>query len=56
MVATRPDICHTVTWLSQDLTKPNSFHIMKAKHVLCYLKGPINQSLILKKLLKSLKL
>ena len=33
MVATRPDICSTVTRLSQDLTKPNSFHLMKAKHV-----------------------
>ena len=33
MVATRPDICYTVTRLSQDLKKPNSFHLMKAKHV-----------------------
>ena len=33
MVATRPDFCYTVTRLSQDLTKPNSFHLMKAKHV-----------------------
>ena len=31
MIATRPDICYTVTRLSQDLTKPNSFHLMKAK-------------------------
>ena len=38
MVTTRPDICYTVTRLSQDLTKPNSFHLMKAKHVLRYLK------------------
>ena len=28
MVATRPDICYTVTRLSQDLAKPNSFHLM----------------------------
>ena len=48
MVATRPDICYTVTRLSQDLAKPNSFHLMKAKHVLGYLKGTINQSLIFK--------
>ena len=33
MVATRPDICYTVTRLSQDLAKPNSSHLMKAKHV-----------------------
>ena len=25
MVATRPDICYTVSWLSQDLAKPNLF-------------------------------
>ena len=43
MVATRPDICYTVTRLSQDLAKPNSFHLTNAKHVLCYLKGTINQ-------------
>ena len=34
LVATRPDICYTVTRLSQDLKKQtNSFHLMKAKHV-----------------------
>ena len=27
MVATRPDICFTLTRLSKDLTKPNSFHL-----------------------------
>ena len=56
MVAKRPDICYTVTRLSQDLAKLNSFHLMKAKHILCYLKGTINQSLIFKKLQKPLKL
>ena len=30
MIATRPD---TVNRLSQDLAKPNSFHLTKAKHV-----------------------
>ena len=49
MVATRPDICNTVTRLSQDRAKPNSFHLMKAKHVKHYLKGTINHSRILKK-------
>ena len=39
MVATRPDICYTVTRLSQELAKLNSFHLTKAKHVLCYLKN-----------------
>ena len=33
MVATRPDICYTVTRLSQDLVKPNSFYLTKEKHV-----------------------
>ena len=56
MIATRPDICYTVTRLSQDLPKPNSFHLTKAKHVLCYLKGTINRSLIFKKSQKPLKL
>ena len=56
MVATRLDICYTVTRLSQDLAKLNSFHLTEAKHVLCHLKGTINQSLIFKKLQKPLKL
>ena len=56
MVATRADIYYTVIRLSQDLAKPNSFHLTKAKHVLFDLKGTINQSLIFKKLQKPLKL
>ena len=56
MVATRPDICYIVTKLSQDQAKSNYFHLTKAKHVLSYLKDTINQSLILKKSLKPLKL
>ena len=41
MVVTRPDICYTVIIrLSQ--AKPNSFLLIKAKHVLHYLKGTIN--------------
>ena len=55
-MVTRPDICYTVTRLSQDLAKPSSFHLTKAKHVLCYLKGTINQSLIFKKSQKPSKL
>ena len=56
MVATRPDIYYTVNRLSQDLSKPNSFHLMKAKYILDYLIGTINQSLIFKKSQKPLKL
>ena len=56
MIAIRPDICYTVIRLSQDLAKPNSFHLMKAKHDFCYLKGTINQSLISNKLQKPWKL
>ena len=55
MVATRPDICYTVTRMYEDLAKPNSFHLTRAKHVLRYLKGTINQSLIFKKSQKPLK-
>ena len=56
MVATRPDISYRVTRLSQNLAKTNSFHLMKAKQVLHYLKGTINQTLTFKKLQKLLKL
>ena len=42
IVATRPDIYYTVTRLSKDLAKPNSFHLTKAKHVSRYLKGTIS--------------
>ena len=56
MVAARPDICYTVTRLSQDLAKPNSFHLTREKHVLGYLKGTTNQSRIFKKLQKPMKL
>ena len=56
IIATRPDICYTVTRLSQDLAKPSSFHLTKAKHILRYLKSTINQSLLFKKLQKPLKL
>ena len=34
MVATKPDICYTVSRLSQDIAKPNSFHLTRAKHIL----------------------
>ena len=56
MVATKPEICYAVTRLSQDLSKLNSFHLTNAKHVLRYLKGTINQSLIFRKSQKPLKL
>ena len=38
MIPTRPDICYTVIRLFQDLVKPNSIHLMKAKHASHYLK------------------
>ena len=43
MVATKLDICYTVTRMSQDLAKPNSFHLTKAKNVLHYSKDTISQ-------------
>ena len=33
MVATRADICYTVTRLSLEQAKPNSSHLMLVKHV-----------------------
>ena len=56
MFAISPDICYTITRLSQDVAKPNFFHLAKTKHVLCYLKDTINHSLIFKKLQKPSKL
>ena len=56
MIATRPDICYTVTRLTKDLAKPNSFHLMKGKTSLTLFKSKINQSLIFKKSQKPLKL
>ena len=48
MIATIPDIYYTVTRLSQDLVKPTTILLTRAKHVLRYLKGTINQSLVFK--------
>ena len=56
IVATRPDICYTVTRLSLELEKPNFIHLTKAKHVLRYFKDTINQSQKTKKSRKPLKL
>ena len=39
MIATRLDVRYAVTRLSQDLAKPNSFHLTKAKLILHYLKA-----------------
>ena len=52
MVATRPDICNTVTGFPQNGAKPNSFHLTKSKQVFGYLKCTINKSQIFKKSLK----
>lgn len=49
MMCTRPDICWTVTKLSQYLSKPKSFHWVAVKHVLRYLKGTTNYELVYKK-------
>ena len=53
MIATRPDICYTVTKLSQDLAKPTTVHWKRAKQVLRYLKGTKDQSLVFRKSLKN---
>ncbi|XP_074099282.1 uncharacterized protein LOC141527613 [Cotesia typhae] len=45
-VATRPDIAHTVSVLSQFNERPNEEHWGAAKRVLRYLKGTTNLSLV----------
>ena len=55
MTCTRPDICYSVTMLSQFLTKPTKAHLEWAKHTLKYLKGSKFQSLKFEKC-KKLKL
>ena len=45
MSCTRPDICYSVTMLSQFLNNPTKAHLEWAKHVVRYLKGTKNQSL-----------
>ena len=49
MTATRPGLCYSVTKLSQHLSAPTVSHMNTAKHVLRYLKGTANRSLIFKK-------
>ena len=49
MTATRPDLCYRVMKLSQYLSAPTMSHINTAKHVLRYLKGTANRSLIFRK-------
>ena len=56
MTSTRPDLCYIVTKLSQHMARPNSNHIILAKHVLRYLKGNSNQRLIFRKSLEPMNL
>ena len=45
MTGTRPDLCYTVTRLSQNMAKPTQSALSMAKHVLRYLKGTREQCL-----------
>ena len=56
MVATRPDLCYTVTKLSQKLSRPTMKDLNRAKQVLRYLKGTKEQKLVFKKSKNPLKL
>lgn len=49
MVCTRPDICWTVTKLSQYMSKPLEEHWVAVKHVLRYLKGTLDYQLCYRK-------
>lgn len=46
MTATSPDLCYSVTKLSQYLAKPTLMHLSAAKHVLRYLKGTTDRNLV----------
>jgi hypothetical protein len=45
MTCTRPDLCYTVTLLSQHMSKPRKSHFNMAKQTFRYLKGTLNKSL-----------
>lgn len=49
MTCTRPDICWTITKLSQYCSKPLKAHWMAVKHLLRYLKGTVDNKLCYKK-------
>ena len=45
MTGTRPDICYSVTKLSQFMSKPTKAHFQMTKHVLKYIKGSLDYDL-----------
>lgn len=49
MTSTRPDLCYSVTKLSQYLSAPTVVHLNTAKHVLRYLKGTADKGLVFRK-------
>ena len=49
MITTRPDLCFIVTKLSQFMSHPTATHMTMCKHVLRYLKGTKNFSLVFQK-------
>ena len=56
MTGTRPDLCYAVTKLSQKMANPTHTDIIKAKHVLRYLKGTKEHGLRFQKSETPLKL
>ena len=56
MTSTRPDLCYIVTKLSQYMANPFDVHLVMAKHVLRYIKGTLDYSLIFKNDCDNLKL
>ena len=56
MTFTRPDLCFTVTKLSQFMSKPTKAHLNAAKQVLRYLKGTIHYGITYCKSSKPLQL
>ena len=56
MTGTRPDLCYTVSKLSQAMSKPTQSDLNMAKHVLRYLKGSWEQGIKFVNLQSNLKL
>jgi hypothetical protein len=50
MTGTRPDLCYSVTRLSQSMSKPTKADLNTAKHTLRYIKGTVDYSLKFRKL------
>ena len=56
MTITRPDLCYTVTKLSQHMANPTESDMVSVKHVFRYLRGTSDQTLVFRKSEESMRL